>query len=304
MKRRKRKARRRLGRNAQKNESMILIADSGSTKTTWVLLDKGKQIAESHTQGFSPSFQNTETMAGIMTAELGKEILQEQKSNSLEIFYYGTGCSTAEKKQAVSDALASIFSAARITVNHDLLASALALCGKQAGIACILGTGSNSCYFDGQEIKENVLSLGYFFGDHGSGAHLGKVLLQNYLEDNLPRDLQNEFSGKPEFDKEYIMHNVYRKPMPQRFLAAYTKIMGNHIQHAFIKDSVKQCFAEFFIHQVEKYRLHKTVKIHFVGSVAFYFKAQLHEVMNERSLHPGIILQSPMEGLVKYHTEK
>src|ERR1700740_3785536 len=156
----------------KQNQNMILLADSGSTKTTWVLLKDKKQIAESHTQGFSPSFQSAEVMAQIMKAELGKDILQQHESN-LEIFYYGTGCSTAEKKQLVKNALHAIFNKAHINVDHDLLASALALCGKKPGIACILGTGSNSCYFDGKDIKENLLSLGYFFGDHGSGAHLG-----------------------------------------------------------------------------------------------------------------------------------
>ncbi len=282
---------------------MILIADSGSTKTTWVLLIDKKQIAGCTTQGFSPSFQNAETIATIMLAELGKEILQKQKNKTLQIFYYGTGCSTVEKKQTVSNALSSIFTEATITINHDLLASALALCGNKPGIACILGTGSNSCYFDGKEIKENVMSLGYFFGDHGSGAHLGKTLLQNYLENNLPEDLQTQFAVLPEFNKEYILQNVYQKPMPQRFLAAYTKIMDATLQHTFINELVKNCFAKFFVHQVEKYKLHKEVKINFVGSVAFYFKEQLNQVMVERGLQQGIILQSPMEGLVKYHLE-
>jgi N-acetylglucosamine kinase-like BadF-type ATPase len=280
---------------------MILLADSGSTKTTWVLLDDKNQVAESHTQGCSPSFQSAETMATIMQAELSKEILQEQKNKALQIFYYGTGCSTEEKKQAVENALQSIFTEATITINHDLLASALALCGDKPGIACILGTGSNSCYFDGKEIKENLLSLGYFFGDHGSGAHLGKTFLQNYFDGNLPKDLEVIFSALPEFNKEFILENVYKKSMPQRFLASYTKIMGKYIQHDFINDLVKKCFTEFFIHQVEMYKLHKEVKISFVGSVAFHFQKQLYEVMTERGLKHGIILQSPMEGLVKYH---
>ena len=250
------------------------------------------------------AFQSAETMATIMQAELTKEILQESKNKALQIFYYGTGCSTEEKKQAVANALQSIFIEATITINHDLLASALALCGNKPGIACILGTGSNSCYFDGKEIKENLLSLGYFFGDHGSGAHFGKTLLQNYFDGNLPKDLEVVFSASPEFNKEYILENVYKKPMPQRFLASNTKIMGKYIQHDFMNNLVKQCFNDFFIHQVEKYKLHKEVKISFVGSVAFYFQKQLHEVMTERGLQHGIILQSPMEGLIKYHLEK
>ncbi|HKC66742.1 MAG TPA: hypothetical protein VKG26_00795 [Bacteroidia bacterium] len=281
---------------------MILLADSGSTKTTWVLLKDKKQVAESHTQGFSPSFQSAEVIAQIMKAELGKDVLNEQTSE-LEIFYYGTGCSTAEKKQIIKTALSSIFTKAHITVDHDLLASALALCGNKAGIACILGTGSNSCYFDGKEIKESLLSLGYFFGDHGSGAHLGKTLLQHYLEGNLPKDLETVFGTMPEFNKETILHSVYKEPMPQRFLASYTKIIGKHINHPYMHNLVKTCFAEFFMHQVEKYSLHKQVKINFVGSVAFHFQKELHEVMGELGLQAGIILQSPMEGLIKYHTQ-
>jgi N-acetylglucosamine kinase-like BadF-type ATPase len=282
---------------------MILIADSGSTKTTWTLTDNKKVIAESHTQGFSPSFQTAEAMAKIMIAELSKEVLQQQNNNTLQVFYYGTGCSTAGKVQLMHDTLAAVFTKANITVNHDLYAAAIALCGNKPGIACILGTGSNSCYFDGKQIKENLLSVGYFFGDHGSGAHIGKIVLQYYLDGALPNELQTAFSALPEFDKETILENVYKKPMPQRFLASYTKVIANYMQHTFIQNLIKQCFADFFTHQVEKYSLHKQVEINFVGSVALHFKEQLQQVMQEHSLKQGIILQSPMEGLVKYHLQ-
>ena len=179
---------------------MILLADSGSTKTTWVLLDGKKQVAESHTQGFSPSFQTAEAMTKIMLAELSTEVLQQQNNNTLHVFYYGTGCSTTGKVQLMHDALAAVFTKAQITVNHDLYAAAIALCGNKPGIACILGTGSNSCYFDGKQIKESLLSVGYFFGDHGSGAHIGKTLLQYYLDGTLPKELQTVLSALPEFD--------------------------------------------------------------------------------------------------------
>jgi N-acetylglucosamine kinase-like BadF-type ATPase len=282
---------------------MILIADSGSTKTTWTLTNNKKVIAENHTQGFSPSFQTAEAMTKIMLSELSAEVLQQQNNNTLQVFYYGTGCSTEGKIQLMHDALAAVFTKAHITVNHDLYAAAIALCGNKPGIACILGTGSNSCYFDGKQIKENLLSLGYFFGDHGSGAHIGKALLQYYLEDGLPKELQTALSALPEFDKETILENVYKKPMPQRFLASYTKVIANYRQHTFIQNLIKQCFADFFTHQVEKYSLHKQVEINFVGSVALHFKEQLYQVMQERGLKQGIILQSPMEGLINYHLQ-
>lgn len=282
---------------------MILIADSGSTKTTWVLLDNKKRIAESHTQGFSPSFQTAETMSAIMLAELSKDVLVQKNNNTLQVFYYGTGCSTIGKIQIMHNALAFVFKKANIIVNHDLFAAAIALYGKKLGIACILGTGSNSCYFDGKEIKESLLSLGYFFGDHGSGAHIGKTILQYYLEDGLPKELQTAFSALPTFDKEYILENVYKKPMPQRFLASYTKIIANYTQHQFIQNLIKQCFKDFFTHQVQKYTLHKEVEISFVGSVAFHFKEQLQQAMQEKGLKKGIIIQSPIEGLIKFHIE-
>ena len=282
---------------------MILIADSGSTKTTWVLIDTKKQIAESHTQGFSPSFQTTETISAIMLAELGKDVLEQQNNSALKVFYYGTGCSTTGKIQIMQNALASVFKKAHITVNHDLYAAAIALCGKTPGIACILGTGSNSCYFNGKEIKESLLSVGYFFGDHGSGAHIGKTILQLYLEDGFPKELQTAFLALPTFDKEFVLENVYKKPMPQRFLASYTKIIANYMQHTFIQDLIKQCFRDFFTHQVEKYTFHKEVEISFVGSVALHFKEQLQQVIEEKGLKRGIIIQSPMEGLVKFHAE-
>ena len=280
---------------------MILLADSGSTKTTWVLLDNKTQVAKSHTQGFSPSFQTAEAITKIMLAELSKDVLQQQSNDALRVFYYGTGCSTEGKVKLMHDALAAVFTKANITVNHDLYAAAIALCQNKPGIACILGTGSNSCYFDGKEIKESLLSLGYFFGDYGSGAHIGKTLLQYYLEDALPKDIQRALSLLPEFDKEIILENVYKKPMPQKFLASYTKVISNYMQHPFMRNMVKQCFADFFIHQVEKYSLYKQVEINFIGSVALHFKEPLQEVMQERGLKMGLILQSPMEGLIKYH---
>jgi glucosamine kinase len=280
---------------------MILIADSGSTKTSWLLVTDKSSFVKVHTQGFNPYFQSSATIEKAIRTELSEEILSQAGNKNLSVFYYGAGCSSPEKSGVVREALESIFKEARIAVDHDLLASARALCGNQPAIACILGTGSNSCYYDGKEIKENVPSLGYFFGDHGSGGHIGKTLLQAFFNGELPRDLHAEFAAMPEFDREYILENIYKKPMPNRFLASYGKIAGKYVHHTYIRGLLRNCFQDFLDHQVVKYKLYRELPINFVGSVAFSNKEILNEVLEENGLRTGIIAQSPMEGLMRFH---
>jgi glucosamine kinase len=282
---------------------MILIADSGSTKTTWVLLNKNDKQIEANTQGFNPYFQTSRIIEDALRNELSSEILLCANEKNLTIYYYGAGCSSVDKVKIVKHALQNVFINASISVDHDLLASARSLCGNSAGIACILGTGSNSCYYDGKEIKENIPSVGYFFGDYGSGGHIGKTLIQSYFDDKLPADLKKTFSSMHDFDREYILDNIYQKPMPNRFLASYGKITAEFIEHPFVRDLVKNCFRDFLIYQVEKYSTHKTLPINFVGSVAFNNKDLLVEVLSERGLKTGTILKSPMSGLLKFHSE-
>jgi len=283
---------------------MILIADSGSTKAHWALIGNDNKSIEAYTQGFNPYFQTARIIEDGVRSELPKDIIQHAKSNDLVIYYYGAGCSSPEKVQTVKNALKKVFIHAEIHVEHDLLASARALCGTSPGIACILGTGSNSCYYDGKEVKENIPSVGYFFGDYGSAGHLGKTLIQAYFDDKLPEDLKKEFSAMHDFDREYILDNVYQKPMPNRFLASYGKIVAEYISNPYMVSLIKKCFTDFLIYQVEKYSRHTQLPINFVGSVAFNNKKLLLDVLSERGLMPGIILKSPMSGLVKFHESK
>jgi glucosamine kinase len=283
---------------------MILIADSGSTKAHWSLLDNDNKSVEAYTQGLNPYFQTTRIIEDAVRNELPKEIMKHAQSKDLVIYYYGAGCSAPEKVQIVKNALSKIFVNAKIFVEHDLLASARALCGSNPGIACIIGTGSNSCYYDGKAVKENIPSVGYFFGDYGSAGHIGKSLIQAYFDDKLPDDLKKEFSSLHDFDREYILDNVYQKPMPNRFLASYGKMLAEYIDHPYVVSLIKKCFTDFLIYQVEKYSRHTQLPINFVGSVAFNNKELLLEVLAERGLKPGIILQSPMSGLVKFHEPK
>ena len=280
---------------------MILIADSGSTKAHWALLGRESKPIEAYTQGFNPYFQTSRIIEYAVKNELPKEIISHAAGSDLVVYYYGAGCSSPEKVKTVHDALTKVFVNARIYVEHDLLASARALCGGSPGIACILGTGSNSCYYDGTQVVENIPSVGYFFGDYGSAGHIGKTLIQLYFDDKLPADIRQILSGLDDFDREYILENVYQKPMPNRFLASYAKIVAEYVSYPFMADLVKKCFRDFLVYQVEKYSKHKELPINFVGSVAFNNKKLLLDVLAERRLKPGIILKSPISGLIKFH---
>jgi len=195
----------------------ILIADSGSTKTDWVLLDHNKKIIQVQTIGFNPYFQSSEEISREIKETL-IPVLKDHISSISQISFYGAGCSSPDKMQVVKQALYLAFGDITSEVNHDLLAAARALCGKEKGIACILGTGSNSCLYDGKEVVENIPSVGYFFGDHGSGATIGKTFIQNYFDGKLPSHLKDAFE-KAGYHREVILENIYKKPMPSKYLA-------------------------------------------------------------------------------------
>lgn len=280
---------------------MILIADSGSTKAHWALMNNAGEVIEAHTQGFNPYFQTSFLIEDALRNELSREFLFHSQSGELELFFYGAGCSTPNKISVVMNALRKVFVKAKISVEHDLLASARALCGRKSGISCILGTGSNSCYYNGNEIEANIPSVGYFFGDYGSAGHIGKSLIQSYFDGKLSDDLVKVFSASQEFDREYILENIYQKPLPNRFLASYARIASDYIDHPFIADLIKYCFEQFLIFQIEQYPQHKTHPVNFVGSVAYNHKKLLNEVIEGRGLTPGLIEQSPMQGLIAFH---
>lgn len=277
----------------------ILIADSGSTKTDWVLLSQKEIKLQTQTMGFSPYFQTSEEIATEIATVLLPQLATEL-SNIEQIYYYGTGCSSDDKKGIINNAIQQSLGNIPTEINHDLLASARALCGNEKGIACILGTGSNSCLYNGTSITENVTSYGYLFGDHGSGAVLGKTLVQYYFDGKLPQPLTTAFEAAG-YNKEVILDNVYKKPMPNRYLASLCLFISQHQQHEIIQQLIKQCFADFFENQVSKYTHAQQLPINAVGSVAYYFKQWFVQVATEKGFAVGNIIQSPMEGLIKYH---
>lgn len=283
------------------NKSMsILIADSGSTKTDWVLLDDKKVLFQYQTIGFNPYFQSSETIYNELKNVL-LPLLENQLSHINHIAFYGAGCSCSDKVAVVKQGLYLAFGNINTEVNHDLLAAARALCGKEKGIACILGTGSNSCLYNGTELIENVPSVGYMFGDHGSGATIGKTFIQYYFDDKLPQHLKIAFE-KAGYHRELILENVYKKPLPSKYLASISKFVSNFTNDSFIKELITNCFIDFFEAQVSKYTNAHQLPVNSIGSVGFYYKEFLEIAAKKQGFTIGNIIKSPMDGLIKYHS--
>jgi len=278
----------------------ILIADSGSTKTDWVLLEGDTIIATCQTIGFNPYFQSSEDIYIEIKTKL-IPVISSKLTTITKIAYYGAGCSTEDKIDIVKQGLLLVFGTILSEVNHDLLAAARALCGKEKGIACILGTGSNSCLFDGNTITENVPSVGYLFGDHGSGAAIGKTFVQDYFDEKLPIHLKIAFE-KAGYSREIILENVYKKPMPSKYLAGIVSFLVSFNDDVYIRALIKTCFSIFFEAQVSKYTNAKNLYINSVGSIGYYYKDLLTEVCKEKGFLIGNIIKSPMDGLIKYHS--
>jgi len=277
---------------------MILIADSGSTKTEWCVVTGNGTTEKVVTPGINPFYQESENISAI----LQKEFTAVRKFDA--IYFYGAGCINQEKQDIVRKSLIKVFEAAHIFIGTDLLAAAHSLCQDQPGVACILGTGSNSCYYDGRQIAANVSPLGFILGDEGSGAVLGKKLIGDILKKQLPLSLINDFFETYHTTPAEILENVYKKPFPSRYLADYTKFLSRNIKHPEIENIVITSFREFVKRNLLQYPGVGKTPIHFTGSIAFHFEAQLRKVIEEQHLILGNIEHAPMKGLVNYHISK
>ena len=279
---------------------MKLIADSGSTKTDWRIIDAANTIHQAKTVGLNPYHQSTEDMAGI----LDQELLPQLRTPVEQLFFYGAGCANEAISQVARQALHRVFPSADIYVHSDLLAAARALCGHEAGIACILGTGANSCLYDGQAIVDNVPPLGYVLGDEGSGTYIGKELLNRYLKRDLPEPLRSQFAKRYSATTESVLDNVYRQPQPNRYLAEFAKFAFHHLKHPYITQMVYEGFRQFFNKNVRPYEGYQQYKVHFTGSIAFYYSNVLRQVANDEGFAIQNIVESPIAGLALYHQEK
>jgi N-acetylglucosamine kinase-like BadF-type ATPase len=275
-----------------------LICDSGSTKAEWCLLD-GKKKKIVTTQGLSPYFLNTQQIQQVIENELRPNI---KNAVVAEVFFYGTGCSNPENVKSVKKAISNVFTKAKVAVDHDLMGAAKALCGRNKGIACILGTGSNSCYYNGKKIVKNSPGLGYVLGDEGSGAYLGKKVIQYFLYNTFDEDLMDRFNAKYDTNSVEILNNVYKQPLPNRYLASFVPFLIENRGHYMIENIIEDAFNDFFFNHVYKYRESWLMPINFVGSVAFGFKDVLKEMCSTYELQLGTVIKKPMDGLIKYHS--
>ncbi len=283
---------------------MILIADSGSTKTEWVLLQHNQVACTAHTQGINPYFQNSAQIEDIIRHELLPALVPHQPEQITQVYYYGAGCSSPEPVTTVFKPLGHFFKDATIEVQHDLLAAARAACGNRPGIAAILGTGSNSCLFDGNQILANQPSLGFMLGDEGSGGYIGKQMLRKFLYREFPPELYEAFASDYELTKEIVLDNIYKKPMPNRYAASFTPFAGKHINHPQIHELVVQSFTDFFRHHITSYPQFESYPLCAVGSVAVAFETQLREVCTSFNMQLKQTLKQPMDGLILFHTNQ
>jgi N-acetylglucosamine kinase-like BadF-type ATPase len=277
---------------------MILIADSGSTKTNWCLIEHGQPIKEVFTKGTNPFFQTQKEISNELSASL---LPMLPINNFTTIHFYGAGCINPEKIEIVKSAIASQLQVTNsIEVATDMLGAARALCGHQAGIACIMGTGSNSCYYDGKQIINNVSPLGFILGDEGSGAVLGKLLVGDLLKNQLPTELKTKFLAQYQLTSADIIDKVYRQPFPNRFLASLSPFLAQNLNIPSIHTLVLNSFKAFLLRNVMQYK-YQQMPVHFIGSVAFHYQEVLREAAEEMHINLGTILKSPMQGLIEYH---
>ncbi len=276
-----------------------LIADSGSTKATWCLLKNNGLRQIFKTEGYNPYFVSSDQVYQSLQFQLVRDLPTNETIE--RISFYGAGCSSSSKNKIIIDALKKCFPEAQVYVDHDLLASARALLLDQAGFAAILGTGTNSCIYDGKNITHNIDSLGYFLGDEGSGSYLGKKLLRDHLRGYLPKELENKFRQYSTLNKEEIFDRLYNQPLPNRFLASFALFFGENSSHDYCRKIVKEGFEDFFKNLVCGYPNYKSYTFNCVGSIAESFSDILQSVCESHPMKFGIIIRSPIDRLVDYH---
>ena len=280
---------------------MILIAESGSTKTDWVLVDDNQNWQFFKTIGFNPFFHSSEFIRKNISLNIG---LINNSKNVSNVFFYGAGCSSQKMNNIVSKGLSNLFPSANIVVDHDLLACALATYQGEPSISCILGTGSNSCFFDGKNIREEIPSIAYILGDEGSGAYYGKKLLKDYLYKRLPLEIKNDLEKKFNISKSLIFENVYSKPNANVYLASFMKFISEHYNNNYVSEMIYEGMSEFIKVHVCCYAEHKEVKTHFIGSISKIFEKELSIAAKTNNIILGEVIQKPVENLVNYHLKK
>ena len=280
---------------------MILIADSGGSKTDWRLVLNNGSIEQASSPGFNPYYQPIEDLKRIVQEILLPKIPVSEKVT--EIYFYGAGVSSEKNQLSIKNAFLEFFPKSQIEIGWDLLAAARALCGNEPGIACIMGTGSNSCLYDGKNIIDNVANLGWILADEGSGANIGRKFLVDYLRKKLPDALAKQFHARFPFTREEFLEKVYQEEKPSAFLASFARFIFQHLKEPYCYQLIYSSFAEFYENNVMKYENYQNLKVHFTGSIAFYFSDILRQVANDKGITVKNILEGPIAGLTLYHTK-
>lgn len=278
---------------------MILIADSGSTKTDWVLwFPNTKQRKNYQTKGLNPYFTTSKDITKVM-----KESMQIEDLSLVEkVYFYGSGCSTEDSKAIVYQGIKTACHHAEINIAHDLMASCRSLFGSEKGIACILGTGSNACLFDGEEIIGEAVSFGYIMGDEGSGNHLGRLLLKSIFNRKAPKEIIDAFNDQfPELDLSQLLKQLYNLPNPNRFLASFSLFINEHRDHHFIRAILEISFNLFLEEFVLDLTDEKDIPISFQGSIAWNYRDILESVLDNRNLKIGKVIKQPIDSLLEFH---
>lgn len=275
---------------------MILVADSGSSKTDWMAYSSGHTLSFS-TQGINPYFLNAHDVVKILSKNRD---LAAYATSIKEVYFFGSGCSSPDKHEIISNGLSAFFTNAFISVDHDLIGSAYATCGDKKGLTCILGTGSNISYYDGENVHRSNHGLGYVLGDEGSGTFFGRKVLVSYLYGTMPTELSDLFAKTFEVDKDLVINNIYQKPFPNSYLASFSRFMINNKTHPFIQQLLKDGFQEFIDTNIKDYKAYKTLECNFVGSIAYYYQQELIAVLTANNIKVGKILQKPVEGIYEY----
>jgi N-acetylglucosamine kinase-like BadF-type ATPase len=279
---------------------MILIADSGSSKTDWRVIHRNGQISQFRGVGFNPYYMTSEEMA----IQMRQEFLLNLSDEIEEIFYYGAGCAAPERQEEVVQALRSIFSSARIHVDHDLSAAAHATCGHQPGIACILGTGSNSCDYDGKKIIATRPAAGYILGDEGGGCYVGRKFLQDFIHEEMPEEIRRAAIERFGITQNIIQDHVYRQPYPSRYMASFCRFITENKANPYCYGLFYHSFKDFFAKHVCKYSDYQQKPTNFVGSIAFYNSDILRKAAYDTGIQVNLIIENPIAGLTLYHQEK
>lgn len=274
----------------------ILIADSGFTKTDWRLIKSDGSIAQARTLGINPYYQTEEEMQEVIHVLYGQipEVMDK-------IYFYGTGCSSGVNRDKIARILQKYYPKAEIDVNHDLLAAARSLCGEDAGIACIIGTGTNSCLYDGEKITKNVPSLGWAIADEGGGTYLGKTLVTDYYRKDMPEHLRVIFKETFGLTKDDFLTHVYQEPMPGRFLSTFAKFISEYVKDPYMYGLVSKGFDTFLTKNVMKYKGYSELPVHFTGSVAYHFGTILRSVAQDKGIYVKHISEHPIAGLTLFH---